>query len=396
MMKNKGMSSKHALLSPSSAERWLTCTPSARLGEKYPCTTGEAAKEGTVAHALGEALIRYEAGIISEEVYLKELSEIEQSEYYNADMQELMEEYRDYVMEAYEVAKMHTPDAELIIEDKLDLTKWIEGGYGTADAQIIADNTLNIIDLKYGRGVRVEAEGNKQMMLYAIGAVEKAKMFYDIKEVTMTIYQPRLNNISTYLLSVDELYKFAEEELKPKAAQAYEGKGDFVVGDHCRFCRAKPRCRAYADEQKKIAQYEFKNAEELSDDEIAEILAKADSVASWLKDVQDYALTVAVNEGKKFKGFKVVMGRSRRRYINEDDVVRRLLENGYEEALIFEKKLLGITAMEKAISKKQFNALLGDLVEKPEGKPMLVVESDKRPEWNRLETAQDDFKHINV
>lgn len=396
MMKNKGMSSKHALLSPSSAERWLTCTPSARLGEKYPDTTGEAAKEGTVAHALGEALIRYEAGIISEEVYLKKLSEIEQSEYYNADMQELMEEYRDYVMEAYEVAKMHTPDAELIIEDELDLTKWIEGGYGTADAQIIADNTLNIIDLKYGRGVRVEAEGNKQMMLYAIGAVEKAKMFYDIKEVTMTIYQPRLNNISTYLLSVDELYKFAEEELKPKAAQAYEGKGDFVVGDHCIFCRAKPRCRAYADEQKKIAQYEFKNAEELSDDEIAEILAKADSVVRWLKDVQDYALTVAVNDGKKFKGFKVVMGRSRRRYINEDDVVRRLLENGYEEALIFEKKLLGITAMEKAISKKQFNALLGDLVEKPEGKPMLVVESDKRPEWNRLEAAKEDFKNIKI
>lgn len=390
------MGIKHALLSPSSAERWLACTPSARLGEKYPDTAGEAAKEGTIAHALGEALIRYEAEIISEEVYLKEISEIEQSEYYNADMLELMEEYKDFVMEAYQVAALRTPDAELIIEDKLDLTKWVEGGFGTADAQIIADGTLNIIDLKYGRGVRVEAEGNKQMMLYAIGAVEKAKIFYDIKEVTMTIYQPRLHNISTYLLSVDGLYKFAEEELKPKAAQAYEGKGDFAVGDHCRFCKAKPRCRAYADEQKKIAQYDFKNAEELSDDEIAEILSKADDVASWLKDVQSYALNVAVNEGKKFKGFKVVQGQSRRRYINEDDVVSKLLENGYEEALLFEKKLLGITAMEKTISKKQFNALLGDLVEKPEGNPTLVVESDKRPEWDRTQTAQDDFKNINL
>ena len=390
------MGSKHALLSPSSAERWLACTPSARLGEKYPDTAGEAAREGTVAHALGEALIRYEAGIISEEVYLKEVSEIEQSEYYNADMQELMEEYKDYVMEAFQLAKMRTPDAELIIEDKLDLTKWVEGGFGTADAQIIADDTLHIIDLKYGRGVRVEAEGNKQMMLYALGAVEKAKLFYDIKEVTMTIYQPRLHNISTYLLSVDELYKFAEEELKPKAAQAYEGKGDFAVGDHCRFCKVKPRCRAYAEEQKKIAQYDFKNAEELSDDEIAEILTKADDVASWLKDVQSYALNVAVNEGKKFKGFKVVQGQSRRRYVNEDDVVNRLLENGFHEALLFEKKLLGITAMEKTISKKQFNALLGDLVEKPEGKPTLVVESDKRPEWDRAQTAQDDFKDINL
>lgn len=390
------MSSKHALLSPSSAERWLACTPSARLGEKYPDTAGEAAKEGTIAHALGEALIRYEAEIISEEVYLKEISEIEQSEYYNADMQELMEEYKDYVMEAFQLAKMRTPDAELIIEDKLDLTKWVMNGYGTADAQIIADGALNIIDLKYGRGVRVEAEGNKQMMLYAVGAVEKAKIFYDIREVTMTIYQPRLNNISTYALSVDELYRFAEEELKPRANLAYEGKGDFAVGDHCRFCKAKPRCRAYADEQKKIAQYDFKNAEELSDDEIAEILTKADDVASWLKDVQSYALNVAVNEGKKFKGFKVVMGQSRRRYINEDDVVNRLLENGFEEALLFEKKLLGITAMEKTISKKKFNTLLGDLVEKPEGKPTLVVESDKRPEWDRTQTAQDDFKDINL
>ena len=395
-MKNKGMGSKHALLSPSSAGRWLACTPSARLGEKYPDTAGEAAKEGTIAHALGEALIRYEAEIISEEVYLKEMSEIEQSEYYNADMQELMEEYRDYVMEAFQVAALRTPDAELIIEDKLDLTKWVMNGFGTADAQIIADGTLNIIDLKYGRGVRVGAEGNKQMMLYAIGAVEKAKIFYDIKEVTMTIYQPRLNNISTYALSVDELYRFAEEELKPKAAQAYEGKGDFAVGDHCRFCRAKPRCRAYADEQKKIAQYDFKNAEELSDDEIAEILTKADDVASWLKDVQSYALNVAVNEGKKFKGFKVVMGQSRRRYTNEDDVVSKLLESGFEEALLFEKKLLGITAMEKTITKKKFNTLLGDLVEKPDGKPTLVDETDKRKEWDKTQTAQDDFKNINI
>ena len=390
------MGSKHALLSPSSAERWLACTPSARLGEKYPDTAGEAAKEGTIAHALGETLIRYEAGIISEKQFNKEIAKIEKSEYYNADMQELMEEYRDYVMEAYQVAALRTPDAELIIEDRLDLTKWVEDGFGTGDTQIIADKTLHIIDLKYGRGVRVEAVRNKQMMLYALGAVDKARIFYDIEEVTMTIYQPRLHNISTYSLSVDELYKFAEEELKPKAAQAYEGKGDFAVGDHCRFCKAKPRCRAYAEEQKKIAQYDFKNAEELSDDEIAEILTKADDVASWLKDVQSYALTVAVNEGKKFKGFKVVQGQSRRRYVNEDDVVSKLLENGYEEALLFEKKLLGITAMEKTISKKQFNALLGDLVEKPEGKPTLVVESDKRPEWDRTQTAQDDFKNINL
>lgn len=180
-----------------------------------------------------------------------EFAKIEKAKYYNADMRELMEEYKDFVIETLEVARQRTPDAELIIEDRLDLTKWVKNSFGTADAQIIADGTLNIIDLKYGQDVKVDAEGNEQMMLYALGAVDKTSIFYDIEEVTMTIYQPRLYNISTYRLSVDELYKFAEKELKPKAAQAYAGKGDFAVGDHCRFCKVKPRCRAYAKHFKK-------------------------------------------------------------------------------------------------------------------------------------------------
>lgn len=390
------MSRKHAILSPSSAERWLSCTPSARIEEPYPDTSGAAALEGTLAHSLGEALIKYETGSISEEEYQKEISEIEQSEYYNADMQEHMEEYRDFVIGELQQASLHTPDAELIIEDRLDLTNWVADGFGTADAQIIADDLLKIIDLKYGRGVKVDAVENKQMMLYALGAVEKAKLFYDIRRVKMTVYQPRLFNISSYEMSVEELYKFAEEQLKPRAALAYAGKGEFAVGDHCRWCKAKVRCRSYADEQKKIAQYDFRNAEELSDDEIAEILKRAGEVAKWLTDVQDYALNVAVNEGKKFKGFKVVQGVGRRRYKNEDDVADRLREKGYADAILYEKKLLGITAMEKAITKKKFTELLSDLVEKPEGKPTLVDASDKRPEWNKLQTAQDDFKDINI
>jgi len=389
------MSVKHAILSPSSAERWLSCTPSARLSELYPDTAGEAAIEGTVAHSLGETLIRLETDAANRNKYAVELSEIEKSEYFNVDMLEYMTDYKDFVISQYEQAKLCTKDAELIIEDRLDLTKWVKDGFGTADAQIIADGELDIIDLKYGRGVKVDAIENKQMMLYALGAVEKAKLFYDIKNVKMTIYQPRMNNISSYRIAVADLYDFANNELKPKAELAYAGKGDFVVGKHCQFCRAKVRCRAYANKQKEIEKFEFRNVEVLSDDEIAEILRIADSVSKWLKDVQDYALNEAVNKGTKFKGFKLIQSAGRRRYIDEDAVLERLKENGYDEALLTERKLLSITAMERALTKKKFNELLNDLVEKPEGNPKLVEESDSHPEWNRLEVAQEDFKHIN-
>lgn len=390
------MIGKHAILSPSSADRWLSCTPSARLGAKYPDTSGAAAKEGTLAHELGETLLRYEAGIITKTAFLKAMAKIEKSEYYNADMQEHMEGYRDFVMERFLLAKVKTRDAELTIEDKIDLTQWVKEGFGTADTQIIADRVMEIIDLKYGRGVRVSAEANKQMMLYSLGAVDKAKLFYDIDVVTMTIYQPRLNNISSFSMSVKALYEFAEEQLKPRAELAFQGKGDFEVGGHCKFCRAKPRCRAYAEEQEKIAEYDFRDATELSNDEVAEILTKADDVASWLKDIQSYALRAAVSEGIKFKGFKLVQGQSRRRYTSEDDVAAKLKESGYEDAILYEKKLLGITAMEKAITKKKFTQLLGELVEKPDGMPTLVDEADKRQAWNKLEAAQEDFKDINI
>lgn len=387
---------KHALLSPSSAERWLSCTPSARLEENFPDRAGEAAAEGTVAHALGELLLQFAKGDITQKKYSAELKNICESEYYSEDMFHIMCGYRDFVLSAWEEAKKITPDAELLLETKLDLREWIEDGFGTGDAQIIADKTLRIIDLKYGKGVVVSALDNKQMMLYALGAIREALIFYDIEEVTMTIYQPRTDNISDFTMKVADLLEWAEAELKPKAELAYAGDGDFKVGGHCLFCKAKVRCRAYAEKQLEIAKYDFRSADLLNEEEVADILNRASDLKNWLGKVEEHALTEAVENGVRWPGYKLVEGRSNRMYADQDKVAERLTESGIPEAVIYEKKMLGITAMERAITKKTFTELLSDLIIKPQGKPTLVPESDKRPEWSSTESAINDFKDIEI
>ena len=384
----------HALLSPSSAARWLACTPSARMEEMFPDRAGDAAAEGTLAHALGELLLRQAKGEITTRKFNSGLKKIAESDYYSPEMQELMEGYRDYVLSQWEEAKLETPDAELLLETKLDLREWVEDGFGTGDAQIIADRTLHIIDLKYGKGVTVSATDNKQMMLYALGAIREALIFYDIDLVHMTIYQPRTDNVSEAVMAVADLLDWAERELKPRATMAYAGEGDLVPGDHCLFCKAKVRCRAYAEKQLEIARYEFRNADLLTDAEISDVLDRSADLKNWLGKVEAYALTEAVDNGKHWPGYKLVEGRSVRMYRDQDEVVKKLVANGIPEAIIYERKLLGITKMEQAITKKTFGALLSDLVVKPQGKPTLVPATDKRPEWNSTESAINDFKDI--
>jgi len=384
----------HALLSPSSAARWLACTPSARMEEMFPDRAGDAAAEGTLAHALGELLLRQAKGEITTRKFNSELKKIAKSNYYSPEMQELMEGYRDFVLSQWEESKKITPDAELLLETKLDLREWVDDGFGTGDAQIIADRTLHIIDLKYGKGVTVSATDNKQMMLYALGAIREALIFYDIDLVHMTIYQPRTDNVSDTVMAVADLLDWAEKELKPRAAMAYAGEGDLVPGDHCLFCKAKVRCRAYAEKQLEIAKYEFRNADLLTDAEISDVLDRSADLKNWLGKVEEYALTEAVDNGKHWPGYKLVEGRSVRMYRNQDEVVKKLVANGIPEAIIYERKLLGITKMEQAITKKTFGALLSDLVVKPQGKPTLVPATDKRPEWNSTESAINDFKDI--
>lgn len=385
------MKNTHAILSPSAAHRWLNCTPSARFEEQFPDSASEVAREGTLAHSLGELLIRFKTNLVQKTAYEKHLLKIQADDLYDTSMLEHADYYATFVLETLAEAQSHTKDALLFLEQKLNLTDYVPEGYGTGDTIIIADSILDIIDLKYGKGVSVSAEQNKQMMLYSLGALREFDYLYDIHTVRMTIFQPRLDSISTWEISVNELRSWAEDELKPRALLAFDGKGEFAPGKHCQFCRAKAVCKANAEMNLELARYDFLEAVKLGDHDISDILQRADIFKNWLSSVEEYALTEAVNNGKKWPGYKLVEGRSNRQYTDETKVAIKLTKEGYKEEEIYNKKLLGITAMEKLMGKAVFNTKLSDLIIKPEGKPTLVEESDKRPEYHSAQSAAKDF-----
>jgi Protein of unknown function (DUF2800) len=370
----------HALLSASGASRWITCSPSARLEESFENKSSSFAEEGTLAHEFAELNLRVLTELISEKEYKKALEPLLAHKLYGGPEMELfIEKHTDYVLEQFTEAKRLTPDAVLSIETKVDITHLIEEGFGTCDVIIIADGVLEVIDLKYGMGVRVEAEENKQLMLYGSGALEAYAMLYDIHTVRLTITQPRLDSISSWEISADDLRKWGEEVVKPAAIKAYAGKGEQVTGDHCKFCRASARCKAQADLALSTAQEDFKDPQLLTDDELVDIYAKVPSIDSWLKKVSAYMYEEAL-EGKKWSGYKLVDGQNRRAWSDEEEA-RRILKIDYvDEWILTEPKLKGITEIEKLVGKKEFNALLGDVVMHKKTSPSLVPESDKRPE----------------
>lgn len=381
----------HAVLSPSGASRWLACTPSARLEESFPNSTSEAAEEGTVAHALGELLIKQKLKLLTKAQFNKSLKEIEADKYYSGSMHEYADEYATFVVEKFNAAKKQTSDAEIFIEQKIDLTQFIPEGFGTGDCFIVADRILDFTDYKHGKGVRVDAVNNKQMMIYALGAYIEFSILFEIETVRMTIYQPRIDNISTFEISVKELLEWAEEELKPRAQLAFEGKGNYVPGDHCRFCRAKALCKANANKQMKpITDNHYKNPDLMNKLDVSYIVKEGDAIVKWINSVKEFALAEALN-GENFEGLKLVEGRSNRVYSNPDEVAKALIGAGYKEAIIYEKNLLGLTKMEKALGKKEMETLIGNLIVKPSGKPSLVDIADKRPEWN---SAVSDFEGL--
>lgn len=383
----------HAKLSASGAHRWMACPGSYSLEKDLPDVTTEAAQEGTTAHSLAEAMIKYNAGSISKAAYTRRVNKIKASEYYNAEMEDCIRSYADQVWEIFNGYKKDTPDAILESEQRLDFSKYVPGGFGTGDVVIIADGTLQIIDLKYGKGVRVDAEGNPQLRLYGVGAVNEWDILYDIKRVRMTIIQPRLDHIATEELDVSDLRKWAEEKVRPAAEEALSCRGAFHPGEaQCRFCKAQATCRARAEENLKLAQYDFADPPTLSDDEIADILGRVDELVRWASDIKDYALKSAVDDGVSYPGWKLVEGRSNRIYTNEDKIREALINEGYAEEEIYKKKILGVTAMQKLLGKKKFDELIGDYIEKPEGKPVLVPESDRRPAINKNSEAVNDFK----
>jgi len=387
--KAKKEETTHALLGASSAKRWLNCTPSARLEEAHgkPDKGSVYADEGTKAHSLAEAKICYYIiGSLTEIEYAKIVKDLAP----DTEMDEATELYVDLVTEKFNVAKATTHDAMLLVEQKLDYSQYVPGGYGTADTIIIADGEMEVIDLKYGKGIPVYAEENPQARLYAIGAVLQFGFLYNIESVASTIVQPRLENVSTEVLSIDVLLTWAEEYVRPRASLADQGIGEYCTGDHCTFCKAKAVCRARAEEALSIAKHDYARPPILDDSEIPGILLLIDKAEAWLKDIKDYAYRKAVDEKVHWDGFKLVEGRSNRVYVDEKLVEDKLVSEGYEADTIYApKKLLGITAMEKAIGKKNFAEHLETLIIKPAGALTLVPESDKREAVN---SAAEDFK----
>lgn len=386
---------KHAILSASSSGRWLACPPSARLEQEFEGTTSQYAEEGRFAHQLAEYHLQHFLGELTKRQLTYRVNKLKkESDFYSQEMEDYIQVYADIAIEKINAAKAKSYDAIVFLEQRLDFSPWVPEGFGTGDLVLVADGVVEVVDLKYGKGVPVSAVGNTQMRLYGLGAYQLFDVLYDIQTVRMTIVQPRLDNISTEELSSKELLAWGSEVVKPTADLAWKGEGTYSAGEHCRFCRAKCTCRARAEANLEIAKYEFRDPPLLEQEEIADVLGQATELRSWVADVLDYALVQARDHGAHWPGWKLVEGRSNRKYVDDDAVADVLKCAGYEHADIFEEVLKGITKMEKLLGKKKFTELLTDaeLVIKPPGKPTLVPESDKRPEIDPLASAKKDFE----
>lgn len=394
----------HALLAPSSAKRWMTCTPSARLEATRPEKDTAYTREGTIAHAMAETILRRLLEIGADSMpesyeffttYCNDIDEQMQAcQLEGLDWKEMAETvYEHYcllVYEAYLGAKLEDPEAVLLIESKLQLAEFIPEGFGSSDAVLIYGNTLEVFDLKYGKGVKVEAEENAQMMCYALGAYCGQGEFYDIANVRMTIIQPRLRHESSWTMTAPDLLNWAHNKLKPAAEKAWKGEGEQTPGEHCRFCKVAAQCKALADYTLKVSEDQTEPGL-MSLEEIARILPHFATIKSWISSVEEFALEAAL-EGDTIPGYKVVEGRSVRKISNVAEAMARLEGNGIPaENYLKPAELKTITDLEKTLTKKGFKTILGDLVIKPEGKPTLVEEADPREPFSK---AKNDFKGI--
>ena len=381
----------HALLSASAAHRWMHCPGSVGLCRGIPDKGSSFAEEGTTAHSLAELIINYTLGRMKKAEFNKGMKKIQESPYYNQEMQDYIKDYTERIWELMNEAKSISRDAELLTEQRLDFSEWVPDGFGTGDVVIVYDKVVHIVDLKYGKGVGVSAEENPQLMLYGLGALSTYDMLYDIEKVKLTIIQPRLDSISSYELSAAELLEWGKTIVKPAAEAALTDGAECRAGEWCRFCKVKATCRARKDAMTELARLEFADPRLLTDPEIGEVLRLADQLTSWAGDIKEYAQEEA-EKGKKWDGWKLVEGRSNRKYSDEAKVAEALKNIGYDDVQLYERKLYGISAMEKIVGKKLLAETCGSLIIKPAGKPVLVPESDKRPELNSINSAKKDFE----
>ena len=375
----------HARLNASSSHRWMMCPPSVRLSEQFADKPSSYAEEGTFLHELCELKLHRYLGDMAPDVIEAQYAEHRDSEFYTQEAETVTDEYIAFCVETIEAVKSSCPDPLIMVEHRLDYSEYVPEGYGTGDLVIVADGVIEVIDFKGGRGVRVDAHRNSQLMLYGLGALLEFDPLYDVHKVRVTIVQPRLSNTSTYEIAADELVCWAEKEVRPRALLAYEGKGEFCAGDWCRFCKARYTCRKRSEYHMQLAERDFRQPDLLSDEEITDILPIADSLNNWVQDLLAYATQQAV-EGKSWPGYKLVAGRSNRKYTSEAEVIKAATEAGYTD--IYKTSLLGVGDLEKRLGRKKFNEVLGMYVIKPVGAPTLVPDSDPRKPYS---SAAEDF-----
>ncbi|ENL9791321.1 DUF2800 domain-containing protein [Listeria monocytogenes] len=383
----------HAKLSASGSSRWLNCTPSIALEAKFPeqKNGGVFAQEGTLAHSFAELLLQKFNDEVTKAGYARKLNRLKKNSLYDASMIDHVEVYTTIVIEKFQEAHAADKNAVLSIEQQLDYSEYARGGFGTGDAVIVGNGVVEIIDLKYGKGVPVSAKENSQLMLYGLGAYNAFELDYDLHTVRMTIVQPRLDDVTEFEMEVSDLLDWAENVVKPAALLADAGKGELNPGTWCKFCRARSICKARAEANLALTSYDFKDPRLLQPDEIAKVLGQVAELKSWVEDVKSFALKEAESRGIEFPGWKLVEGRSNRRYADAEMVQAMMELEGYSEEELLSKKLISLTDMEKLVGKKQVSAILGDLIEKPAGKPTLVVETDKRQAIKLKSDAADDF-----
>lgn len=381
----------HALLSASGASRWIACPPSAQLEQDFLEERSNFAAEGTAAHELAETMLKHQLEIIDKKQFNAQMKKHKAGQFYSLDMQEHIDGYVSVVMERVNVIRAKTKDALVLLEQRLDFSKWVPEGFGTGDVLIIGDGLMEIIDLKFGKGVPTVAYGNPQIRLYGLGALHQFGFLYDIDLVRMTIIQPRLDSITSDDMPTVDLVKWAEDDVAPKAELAMAGEGELAAGEHCRFCRVRYTCRARAEANLEMARYEFRDPFVLEHEEISDILARAVELQKWAADVSSYALEQAEKHGVRFPGWKLVEGRSNRKITDKPAAIEILLKSYESELVLKPQELFGLTDLEKNIGKDEVKNHLSALIIKPMGKPTLVPEADKRVELSSAAAAAEDF-----